>query len=184
MIIPTKMCFTKGLGVHKEYLQSFEYALREAGIEKFNIVPVSSIFPPKCKLVQRKEGLKILRPGQIVHCVMAKNSTQEPNRVITASIGLALPTDEKTYGYISEHHSFGESAKKAGEYAEDLAASMLASTFGIKFNVDEAWNEKKQVFKMSGKIVKTRNTTKSVKGDQHGNWTTVIAAAVFISEDI
>ena len=184
MIIPTKMFFTKGLGVHKEYLQSFEYALREAGIEKFNIVLVSSIFPPKCKLVQRKEGLKILRPGQIVHCVMAKNSTQEPNRVITASIGLALPTDEKTYGYISEHHTFGESAKKAGEYAEDLAASMLASTFGIKFNVDEAWNEKKQVFKVSGKIVKTRNTTKSVKGDQNGNWTTVIAAAVFISEDI
>jgi len=184
MIIPTKMFFTKGVGVHKEHLQSFEYALREAGIEKFNIVSVSSIFPPKCKLVTKKEGLGILKPGQIVHCVMAKNSTQEPNRVISASIGLALPTDEKTYGYISEHHSFGESAKKAGDYAEDLAASMLASTFGIKFNVDEAWNEKKQVFKMSGKIVKTRNTTKSARGDKDGNWTTVIAAAVFISEDV
>ncbi len=184
MIIPTKMFFTKGAGVHKAQLQSFEYALREAGIEKFNIVSVSSIFPPKCKLIPRKEGLKILRPGQIVHCVMARNSAKEPNRVISASIGLALPTDEKTYGYISEHHSFGESLKKAGDYAEDLAASMLASTFGIKFNVDEAWNEKKQVFKMSGKIVKTRNTTKSVKGDKDGNWTTVIAAAVFISEDI
>jgi len=184
MIIPTKMFFTKGLGVHREQLQSFEYALREAAIEKFNIVLVSSIFPPKCKLVSRKEGLKDLKPGQIVHCVMATNSTREPDRVITASVGLALPTDEKTYGYISEHHSFGESAKKAGDYAEDLAASMLASTFGIKFNVDEAWNEKKQAFKMSGKIVKTRNTTKSAKGDKNGNWTTVIAAAVFISEDI
>ena len=179
MIIPTKMFFTKGAGVHKEQLQSFEYALREAGIEKFNIVLVSSIFPPKCRLIPRKEGLKILKPGQIVHCIMARNSAREPDRVISASIGLALPTDEKTYGYISEHHSFGESAKKAGDYAEDLAATMLATTMGIELDLDKAWDERKQLYKMSGKFVKSSSVTQAARGNKNGLWTTVVAAAVF-----
>lgn len=184
MIIPVKMFFTKGRGIHREYLQSFEDALRSAEIELYNIVSVSSIFPPKCKIVSRKEGLKLLKPGQIIHCVMAKNSTNEPNRVLASSIGLALPTDNETHGYLSEHHSFGETETKAGDYAEDLAASMLASNLGIIFDVDKAWDEKKQEFKMSGKIVKTRNITKSAKGDPNGKWTTVIAAAVFICKKI
>jgi len=36
---------------------------------------------------------------------------------------------------------------------------MLASTLGIDFNVDESWDEKKEIFKISGKIVRTFNVT-------------------------
>ena len=43
-MIPTKMFFTKGVGIAKEQLMSLEMAFRDAGIEKFNLVPVSSIF--------------------------------------------------------------------------------------------------------------------------------------------
>ncbi len=180
MYIPKKIFFTKGVGREKEYLASFEAALRNANIEKYNIVTVSSIFPVGCKRITLEHGLTELSPGQIVHAVMARNSTNEPGRQIAASIGVARPKDKSMYGYLSEHHPYGEKANVAGEYSEDLAASMLATTLGIDFDPDKAWNEKEQVFKMSGKIVQTFNITQSAKGNKDGLWTTVIAAAILL----
>ncbi len=178
-MIPQKIFFTKGVGVHKEQLASFEAALRDAGIAPFNLVSVSSIFPPNCKKISRDEGLKILQPGQIVHWVVSRNDTNESNRLIAAAVGCALPSDPNQHGYLSEHHSFGETENKAGEYAEDLAASMLATTLGIEFDSNQAWDEREQIYKMSGKIVKTTNITQSAIGNKDGLWTTVVAAAVF-----
>jgi arginine decarboxylase len=127
LMVPEKMFLTKGVGRHKEELQSFELALRDAGIAEYNLVQVSSIFPRKCRRISREDGKKLLHTGQMVFCVMARIATNEPNRLVVSSIGLAQPTDASHYGYISEHHAFGETEEKAGEYAEDLAASMLAS---------------------------------------------------------
>jgi len=179
-MIPTKVFFTKGVGVHKDRLASFELALRKAGIEKCNLVYVSSIFPPNCKQITKEEGVTALKPGQITFCVMARNETCEPNRLVSAAIGLAIPKDSETYGYLSEHHAFGETDEKAGEYAEDLAASMLASTLGLEFDPNVAWEEREQAYKASGKIFKTTNTVQSAQGNKDGKWTTVISAAVFI----
>jgi arginine decarboxylase len=178
--VPSKMFFTKGVGRHKDYLSSFELALRNAGIEICNLVAVSSIFPPECKRITRDEGLKELKPGQITFAVMAKNSTNEPNRLIAASIGVAIPADGKHYGYLSEYHPFGVKEKIAGDYAEDLAATMLATTLGVEFDPESDWNEREQDFKMSGKIVKTFNVTQSAEGDKSGLWTTVIAVAILL----
>ncbi|CEG12684.1 putative pyruvoyl-dependent arginine decarboxylase [groundwater metagenome] len=179
-MVPTKVFFTKGVGKNKEQLASFEAALRDAGIEKFNLVLVSSILPPKCKIVTKEDGLKKLMPGQVVFVVMSRNSSNEPNRMIATSVGCAVPTERTTYGYLSEHHSFGQTDESAGDYAEDLAASMLASTLGIEFDVNKNYDEKKEIWKMSGKIVKTTNITQSAKVDKNGLWTTVLAAAVFV----
>lgn len=183
-MVPQKVFLTKGVGIHKDMLNSFELALRDAGIEKCNLVSVSSIFPPNCKVISKEEGIKILKPGEITFCVLARNSSNEPNRLISASIGLAIPKDNNQYGYLSEHHTFGEKGEKAGEYAEDLAATMLASTLGIEFNPDTAWEEREQVYKASGYIIKTTNITQSAEGNKNGLWTTVIAAAVFITDEI
>lgn len=180
MFVPTKMFFTKGVGRHKDYLQSFELALRDAGIEWLNIVTVSSIYPPNCRRVTKEEGLKLLSPGNVTFCVMARNATNEPNRLIAASIGVAQPSDPNQYGYLSEHHPYGETDEKAGDYAEDLAATMLATTLGVEFNPDTAWDEREKLYKMSGKIVRTLNVTQSAEGDKNGLWTTVLAAAVLL----
>lgn len=181
-LVPKKMFFTKGVGRHKEYLQSFEMALRDAGIAEYNLVTVSSIFPPNCKRVSREEGKKLLNPGQVVFVVMARNATQEPNRLVTASIGLAQPADPNNYGYLSEHHPFGETEQKSGEYAEDLAATMLATTLGLEFDPNAAWDEREQVYKSSGKIIRTTNITQSAEGHKDGLWTTVVATAVLVME--
>ena len=180
MYVPGKMFFTKGVGRHKDYLQSFELALRDAKIEKCNLVTVSSIYPAGCKRIPLEDGLKMLQAGQITFSVIARNATNEPNRLVAASIGVATPADISQYGYLSEHHPFGETDEKAGEYAEDLAATMLATTLGIEFESEKSWDEREQIYKTSGKIIKTRNITQSAEGDKNGLWTTVIAAAILL----
>ena len=182
-MVPKKVFFTKGVGVHRERLASFEMALRVAGLAHCNLVLVSSIYPPGCKTIPKEEGLKLLRPGEIVFAVYDRESNNEPNRLSAASVGLAIPADPSMHGYLSEHHSFGETDEKAGDYAEDLAASMLATTLGIEFNPELDWDEREQIFKMSGKIVRTTNITQSAVGNKDGLWTTVFAGAVFINDD-
>jgi arginine decarboxylase len=155
-------------------------ALRTACIEKYNLVKVSSIFPPGCKVISRERGLKILSAGEVVFCVMSENSTNEPRRLIAASVGLAVPKEKTEYGYLSEHHSFGQNEVDAGDYAESLAAEMLATTLGVEFNGDASWDEQKEYYRICGRIVRTTNTTQTAMGDKNGLWTTVLAAAVFI----
>lgn len=41
--IPTAVFLTRGVGVHRDQLTAFEYALREAEIEQQNLVFVSSM---------------------------------------------------------------------------------------------------------------------------------------------
>jgi len=178
--IPEKIFLTKGVGTHKERLASFELALRDAGIASCNLVYVSSIVPPNCNVLSRNEGLELLKPGQILFCVMSRIDTNEPNRLMAAAIGMALPYDRTVYGYLSEHKSYGQTQEKAGDYAEDLAASMLASTLGVPFDVDNAWDIKHEIWNISGKKVTTRNICQSAEGNKDGLWTTAIAAAIMI----
>ena len=179
-LLPQKIFLTKGVGKHREKLTSFELALRDAQVSSCNLVRVSSIFPPGCELVSLKEGLKHLRPGQVTFCVMSENATNEPHRLIAASIGVAIPKDRTIYGYLAEHHSFGQKEDFAGDYAEDLAASMLATILGVEFDADKSWDEKKEIYRISGKIVATRNVTQTAMGDKTGLWTTVLAAAILL----
>jgi arginine decarboxylase len=155
-------------------------ALRNAGIAAFNLVSVSSIYPPECKIISSEKGLAQINPGQIVHAVISRNETNEPNRLVAASIGVAIPRDPKLYGYLSEHHSYGEPADIAGDYAEDLAAEMLATILDVPFDPDSSWDEKRQQWRISGKIYLTRNITQSARGDKKGLWTTVISAATLL----
>jgi len=179
-LMAKKLFLTKGKGIHEDRLTSFEYALRDAGIAGTNIVLISSIFPPNAKLISRKAGLKQIKPGQILFTIYSKNQTNEPHRVCSASVGIAQPKNKSRYGYLSEYESFGQNEIQAGDYAEDIAAQMLASSLGIPFDVDKAWNEKRQQWSISGQIYKTQNITQSSKGDRNGKWTTVFAAAVLL----
>jgi len=181
-MVPKQMFLTKGMGKHKEKLTSFELALRSAGIAQYNLVKVSSILPPGCRIITKERGLKLLSPGELVFCVMSENSANEPHRLIAASIGVAVPKLKSEYGYLSEHHSFGQKEDDAGDYAESLAAEMLATTLGVEFDENASWDEQKEIYRISDKIVKTTNITQTAMGDKNGLWTTVIAVAVFIPE--
>jgi len=180
ILVPKKMFFTKGVGSHKQELRSYELALRDAGIEKCNIVHVSSILPPECKVISKTEGLKELIPGMVTFCVMARCSGDEPHRLIVASIGCAIPAEKDVYGYLSEHHAFGQTEETAGHYAEDLAAAMLASTLGLELDENKDWDEKKEFFRISDKVVRTTNITQSTVIGTNGWYSTVVAVAAFL----
>ncbi|MCB9849781.1 MAG: arginine decarboxylase, pyruvoyl-dependent [Phycisphaerales bacterium] len=179
-MVPTEMFFTRGVGVHKHSLQSFEVALRQAGIAAYNLVTVSSIFPPKCKIVSRAKGVAKLKPGGIVHCVLAECRTNEPYRLAAAGIGLALPANRDDFGYISEHHGFGLTHKHCGDHVEDMAASMLATTYGLDLDPETAYDKRREIYKSKKLVVKTQATVQTAQGDKNGLWTTVVAAAVFV----
>jgi arginine decarboxylase len=174
------MFLTRGVGVHKHELRSFELALRDAGIEKCNLVHVSSILPPRCKIISRKQGESLIQPGQITFAVTARLSTNEPHRLIAASIGVAQPADEDAYGYLSEWYAYGQNDTTAGNFAEQLAAEMLGTTQGVEFNEDASWDEKEKLFRISGKIVRTSNVTQTAVGNPQGLYTTVVAAGIMI----
>lgn len=179
-IVPTEMFFTRGVGVHKHNLQSFEMALRKAGIAPFNLVSVSSICPPNCKIVSRPTGIAKLKHGGIVHCVLAECRNNEPYRLASAGIGLALPSNRNDYGYISEYHGFGMPERKCADHVEDMAASMLATTYGVDLDPETAYDKRREIYKAQKLIVSTRATVQTAAGHKEGLWTTVVAAAVFV----
>ena len=177
--IPKRVFLTRGIGVHRQQLSAFEYALRDADIEQQNLVSVSSILPAQCELIPRAAGVEALSPGEITFCVMARAETNEPGRRINAGIGFARPTNSSHYGFISEHHGFGMTEAEIRDYVEDLAATMLASTLGIEFDPGAAWDERKRVYEMSDLIVDSLSVTAAAEGAANGDWTCAVAAAVF-----
>lgn len=178
-LVPKKVFLTKGVGRHKYRLKSFEQALRKAGVAQQNLVQVSSILPPECKIVSRESGLKMLTPGQICHCVLARGDTNEHGRLVASSVGVAVPKEKNKWGYLSEVHGHGMNSRQAGDMAEDLAAGMLGTTLGMEFDPDRAWSEKEQAYKSSGLFIRTTNITQTAKG-QEGLWTTTVAVAMFL----
>jgi len=179
-LVPKKVFFVKGKGFHKIKLAAFEQALRDAGIEKFNLVKVSSILPPYCIEIDKEDGLKQIRPGQVLYSVISRAYSNKFNDLISAAIGVAKPAEKGNYGYLSEHHALNINPQEGGEFAENLAAEMLATTLGILFNPNLNYDEKKEVFRMDGKIVETKNITCSATVKEEDEWATVIAAAIFI----
>jgi arginine decarboxylase len=176
---PKRIFLTRGVGRDKYQLKSFEEALRKAGVAQQNLVQVSSILPPHAKIVSRTAGLKAIKPGQICYCVMARSETNEHGRLISSSVGIAVPKDRNQWGYLSEVHGVGMNQKDASDMSEDLAADMLGTTLGLDVDPNKAWSEKEQVYKASGLIIKTSNITQSAKG-QKGLWTTTVAIAVLL----
>ncbi len=179
-MVPCSVFFIKGTGVHPIEIVSFDLALRDAGIEKFNLVPVSSICPPGCRIVTPEEGLKQLSPGEIVFCVMARNQTNRPGRKLGASIGVAIPSDNEKYGYLGEHMTFDDEVERTAELSQNIAATMLAGKLGMDIKDGNQRPEPKDFYLSTGKISKIFDVTQVSKGDEGGAWTTTVAAAVFV----
>ena len=179
-LVPKNIFLTKGIGVSREKLTSFELALRDAGIASLNLIEVSSILPPNCSFVNKGEGSKSLHPGQIVPVVLARSDSNKVGDLVSSGVGVAVPREKSDYGYLSEHHCTGMDENSMEEYVEDLAAEMLATTYGIKFDPDASWDEKRELWSIDNRIVKTRSIVQAGPVNSEGHWTTTVAAAVLI----
>jgi arginine decarboxylase len=163
-LIPKKLFLTKGKGFHKHKLQSFELALRDAGISRCNLVKVSSIIPPKCKIINKKEGVSFLKPGEVTFCVLSVCETNNANEEIAAGIGLAYSDNREIFGYIAEGIKKGEESNKLTEYIEETAENMLKTVL-IEEQLDFVLNKKSIVQTLKGK---------------EEVWSTAVAAAIFL----
>ena len=178
--VPKKIFLTKGKGKSKERLTSFELALREAGIASLNLITVSSILPPGCEFVSQEEGTKLLSPGQVVPVVLARSDSNVLGDTVSSGVGVAVPKNKDHYGYLSEHHCIGMDNNTMEEYVEDLAAEMLATTYGVNFDPDASWDEKRELWKIDNRIVKTTSILEIAKVNEEGYWCTTVSAAVLI----
>ena len=178
--IPKNIFLTKGMGVHKEKLASFELALRLAGIASYNLISVSSILPPNCEIINRDAGKNMLHPGQVVPVVLARSESNKPNTLVSSGVGIAIPKNRNDYGYLSEHHTTGMNKNQMEDYVEDLAAEMLATTYGLEFDPDASWDEKRELWNIDDRIVETKSIVEISDTDSSGKWTTVVCAAVLI----
>ena len=178
--IPKNIFLTKGTGVHKEKLASFELALRGAGIASYNLISVSSILPPNCEIIDKNTGNEMLHPGQVVPVVLARSESNIPSTLVSSGVGIAIPRDRNDYGYLSEHHTTDMDANQMEDYVEDLAAEMLATTYGLEFDPDASWDEKRELWNIDDRIVETKSIVEISNTDSSGKWTTVVCAAVLI----
>ena len=159
-LLPRKCFLTKGVGVHENKLVSFELALRDAGIERFNLVSVSSIMPSGCEIVSKEEALKELKDGEIVFVVMARNESNEDGKIACA-VAYARPQDKDRHGYIAEYSCKGCDKEMAEQEALRIAREMLKTKFGDMEDI------------------KTESVGASAKTEK-GKYTTVVSAAVFV----
>lgn len=179
-MIPKKVFLTKGHGTHRHRLQSFELALREAGIAACNIVNVSSIVPPHCTLISREEGVSLLHPGEITYCVLSEVHTKDP-KTIGASVGLAIPESKDEYGYIAEYHEPEGSVSDLKSSVEELAILMLATTKGVtakKSGSNQVSDE--EIVDQFKDQMRTTSVADMVQHTDSNRWSTVVAVAVFI----
>ena len=182
-LVPKAMFLTKGVGYHKNELTSFELALRMAGISSYNLVKVSSIIPPNCRIVSKNEGITKLSYGEIVFVVMSENKTNEAGRLLSSSIGMAIPNNDyykDMHGYLAEYNAFGLDKEEAGNMAERIASTMLLTIMGYNIDHGEELIDITSIKSLQKDRIISSHITQSAIGRANGIWTTVVAAAVFL----
>lgn len=166
LLVPKYAFFIKGAGIYTDRLQAFDNALKSAGPLVHNLVGVSSILPAGCEIINKKKGLKMLTPGQITFCVIARSDSNTKGASPVAAIGMARFKNKNHYGFISEHHHENQNSLEAGAYAERLAREMF-------FRKLELQHDKQTE-------VETLHVVEGGTVGNDGKWVSVVALCVFV----
>jgi arginine decarboxylase len=118
-MIPKEFFVTSGKALSNvSKLNAFDQALENAGIGQCNLVPVSSILPPKCKEIKWRK----MPVGSITHIVMARMDG-EKETTIGAGVAWAWEKNKK-YGIVAE--AYGYMGQKALEEALEIKVKEMA----------------------------------------------------------
>ena len=133
-LIPRKLCLTRGVGVHPDTMPG--HCARRASPSSARCA--SSIFPPHRQIVPREEGPAAAtrrdRPDRHAEC------RATAGRRIAARIGVARTDRPRQVRNDSEHHTYGRPSMEAGDYAEDLAATMRPRSVSVSMPKDSSGN--------------------------------------------
>src|SRR4030081_3717570 len=83
--IPSRVFFVSGVGMHAQERVALQHAMREAGVADCNLLKVSSVIAPGCRIISAQQGRRLLRPGNMVCAVIAPAQTDEPHQRVTAA---------------------------------------------------------------------------------------------------
>jgi arginine decarboxylase len=184
-IVPKMFFLTSGVGVHEKDLRAFEEALRDAGINRCNLIKTSSIIPRGCKRITREEGMKYIQPGQITFAVLAQSQTNEPGQQVIAGIGMAQPKDPSLYGYLTEiEEMIGLSDEEVEQDVIEMAIENLVTEWNPKFEGEKVYRKGKKNYSLEGHDVMVDSIVQSAKGADGNKYTIALAAAVFIYDVI
>jgi arginine decarboxylase len=101
-----KIYLTTGVGFGKTPISAFDSALRDAGVDNFNLLTLSSVVPPGAEVVFEKYVPEGDQWGNKLYCVMAEIRTRESGQFIGAALGWYQLDDGR--GVFVEHMEKGE----------------------------------------------------------------------------
>lgn len=150
-LIPRKLFLTRGVGVHREKLTSFEMAFARSKHCSFQLGTCLVHLPAALPNCYQGRGYPCCKRARL-YLLSWPRCPPSPGRRIASSIGVARPADIDKYGYLSEHHTYGQTEQEAGDYAEDLAATMLATTLGIQFDAEKDCDKRREQYSWAAKL--------------------------------
>jgi arginine decarboxylase len=183
-IIPTRFFFVKGVGTHEKDMRAFEEALRDAGVHMCNLVKISSVIPPGCKRISTEEGKRRLRPGSVIHAVIAESQTNEPGQLVGAAIGMAQPKGRERFGYLTEVESaIGREAEDLQQDVEEMALENLVTEMGFKFDGDKIMRRGKKNYDIRGNKIAVDSIVETARGEEGNKYTVVFVAAIMLTDE-
>jgi arginine decarboxylase len=182
--IPRRVFFTAGTGQHKLERVAVQHAMRRAGVSQCNLVKVSSILPPETQVITRAEGIRLLRPGNIVFAVIAQSQTNEPHQRITPAIAWANPEKRGVPGYIAEVEedlAKGKTEETAADEVGEEAITILAETLRVKVDSKRKWSRRKRTTRIGRTNVGIGYLAASTEGPEERDGETDFAAAIVLA---
>jgi hypothetical protein len=85
-----------------------------------------AFFRRAAKSYQKKKVSRLSNQGRSYLQFTNREGTNEPNRQVAASVGVAILAEPSMHGYLSEHHSCGETAF----FLAEAVASVSRDTIG------------------------------------------------------
>ena len=106
-LITSSTFFISEIGYDESNLGSFSQALKDAGIEEYNLVEDDSILLLYYFEFTQENGFIQLCDGQIVYAPISKGDSNEYNYLITISICIVIIADSNNYCHLNRYYVFG-----------------------------------------------------------------------------
>jgi arginine decarboxylase len=189
LFVPRRVFFTSGVGRHEQERVATQHAMAAAGVPRVNLVKISSVIAPRCQIISRQQGIRLLRSGSIVFAVIAQGMTKEPHQRVTPAIAWSKPEDENETGFIAEveeQNANGLSEKAAEDRVGEEALILQAAHFGVKVNAERAWagRGRSRSVRLGGKRVRVGSLCASIVGAEaeegEEQYSTAVVLAVFL----
>lgn len=180
--VPTRVFMTAGVGVHELERVAVQHAMRDAGVADSNMIKVSSVMAPGLRIISREEGIRLLRPGNMVCAVIAQGQTDQPHQRVTPALAWAQPEKKGVPGYIAEVEedlAKGMSEATATKQVGEEVLELMAMRLRVKIDAERLWENRgrERMVRIGGTRVRVGALCASTVGPEERDGKKLTAAA-------